>query len=209
MPKNHSRPREVSATSALKDGSNKPTGLRKETPMSETAIDTSTSTTDAGDTTATDTTTSTTDTGKTFSQADLDRIVADRVSRERAKYGDYADLKKKAAAAMTEQERAVAEAEQRGKTAAQTATSGRLARAEFKAAAAGKVEKDALDGFLEYADLAKFVGDDGEPDTKAIEAVVKKLAGPARAPDFDGGARTSATKTTDMNQLIRQKAGLA
>lgn len=30
-------------------------------------------------------------------QADLDRIIADRVSRERAKYGDYADLKAKAA----------------------------------------------------------------------------------------------------------------
>jgi ATP-dependent Clp protease ATP-binding subunit ClpA len=31
------------------------------------------------------------------SQADLDRIIADRVSRERAKYGDYDDLKTKAA----------------------------------------------------------------------------------------------------------------
>jgi hypothetical protein len=180
--------------------------------MSETATtDTSTSTNDddKGDTTATDTTTSTTDTGKTFSQADLDRIVADRVARERAKYGDYADLKKKAAAAMTEQERAVADAEARGKSAAQAEVGPRLVRAEFRSAAAGKVEKDALDGFLEYADLSKFVKDDGEPDAKAVEAVVKKLAGPARAPDFDGGARTSASKTTDMNQLIRQKAGLA
>lgn len=178
--------------------------------MSETTADASPSTTadDKGDTTATDTTTSTTDSGKTFTQADLDRVVADRVARERAKYSDYGDLKKKAAAAMTEQERAVAEAEHRGKTAAQTAASGRLARAEFKAAAAGKIEKDALDGFLEYADLTKFVGDDGEPDTKAIEAVVKKLGGTERATDFDGGARKSATKTTDMNQLIRQKAGL-
>lgn len=176
--------------------------------MTETSTDVDTTVDDKGDAATTDTT-STTDTGKTFSQADVDRIVADRISREKAKYADYSDLKKKAAAAMTEQERAVADAEQRGKAAAQTAAAGRLARAEFKAAAAGRVDKGALDGFLEYADLAKFVGDDGEPDAKAIESVVKKLAGPDRAPDFDGGARTSASKTTDMNQLIRQKAGLA
>ncbi len=180
--------------------------------MTDTTTDSSTDTAtgdDKGTTGTTDASTSTTDAGKTFSQADLDRIVAERVARERAKYSDYAEVKKKAAAAMTEQERAVAEAEQRGKTAAQTAASGRLARAEFKAAAAGKVEKDALEGFLEYADLAKFVGADGEPDEKAIASVVKQLAGDKRAPDFDGGARTQASKTTDMNQIIRQKAGLA
>lgn len=34
--------------------------------------------------------------GKTFTQADLDRIVADRLKREQTKYSDYADLKAKA-----------------------------------------------------------------------------------------------------------------
>ena len=33
----------------------------------------------------------------TFSQADVDRIVAERLSRERAKYGDYESLRDKAA----------------------------------------------------------------------------------------------------------------
>jgi hypothetical protein len=33
---------------------------------------------------------------KTFSQADLDRIVAERLKREQGKYSDYADLKAKA-----------------------------------------------------------------------------------------------------------------
>jgi hypothetical protein len=143
-----------------------------------------------------------------FTQADLDRIVADRVSRERSKFADYGDLKKKAAAAMTEQERAVAEAEQRGETAALSKTAGRLARAEFRAAAAGLVDKDTLDAYLEDADLSKFVGADGEPDTKAIEARIKRLGGTERRTDFDGGARSSAAKPTDMNQLIRQRAGL-
>jgi hypothetical protein len=143
-----------------------------------------------------------------FTQADIDRVVADRVSRERAKYADYGDLKKKAAAAMTEQERAVAEAEQRGAQTATSKAAGRLARAEFRAAAAGRIDKEALDAYLEDADVSKFVGDDGEPDLKAIEARIKRLGGIDRRTDFDGGARSAPQKTTDMNQLIRQKAGL-
>jgi hypothetical protein len=150
--------------------------------------------------------------GKAFTQAELDRIVADRVARERAKYADYGDLKKKAAAAMTEQERAVAEAEVRGKTSAMTAAGGRLARAELRAAAAElHVDKATVDGFLEYADLSRFVGADGEPDDKAISAAIKKLAGSggaAAGADFDGGARSSTNRQTDMNALIRRQAGL-
>jgi hypothetical protein len=146
--------------------------------------------------------------GKTFTQADLDRIVADRVARERAKYADYGDLKKKAAAAMTEQERAVAEAEQRGRSAALSESGARLVKAEFRAAAAGRLDKDALAAYLEDVDLKKFVGDDGEPDTKAIEARIAKLAGSQKATDFDGGARTPAGKPANMNDLIRRHAGV-
>lgn len=43
--------------------------------------------------------------GKTFTQAELDQIVKDRVSRERAKFGDYDDLKTKAGQAQTLEER--------------------------------------------------------------------------------------------------------
>jgi hypothetical protein len=147
---------------------------------------------------------------KTFSQADIDRVVADRLAREKAKYADYADLKKKAAAAMTEQERAVAEAEQRGRSAAQVAVGSRLVKAEFKSLGAeAGIAKDALDGFLEYADLARFVAEDGEPDVKAIGNAVKRLGtNKNSSTNYDGGARTSADKPNDMNALIRQRAGL-
>lgn len=146
--------------------------------------------------------------GKTFTQADVDRIVADRVARVNAKFADYGDLKKRAAAAMTEQERAVAEAEQRGAQAAAEKTGARLVRAEFRAAAAGRVDREALDAYLEDVDLKKFVGDDGEPDTKAIESRIAKLGGAPRGTDFDGGARTPAGKPANMNDLIRRQAGL-
>ncbi len=42
---------------------------------------------------------------KTFSQADVDRIVGERVQRERAKYADYDELKAKAGEATTLEQR--------------------------------------------------------------------------------------------------------
>lgn len=151
---------------------------------------------------------------KSFTQADLDRIVAERIAREKAKYADYGDLKKKAAAAMSDTERAVAEAEQRGRSAALQSAGIRLAKAELRAAAAGKVAPEALDGFLEYADLNRFVDpESGEPDEKAISAAIKKLGGGSgkgtgSGTNYDGGARSTAAKPADMNSLIRQAAGL-
>jgi hypothetical protein len=156
-----------------------------------------------------------------FTQDDVDRIVAERLSRERdkaaKKYGDYDSLKEKAsrleqleAESMSAQEKAVkaaaADTEARVRTEEQGKAAKRIARAELKAAAAGRVEEKALKGFLEYADLAKFIGDDGEPNAKAIEAVVKDLAGP-QSTDFDGGARSTA-QTNDMNDVIRRAAGI-
>lgn len=133
-----------------------------------------------------------------------------RKHEDRAKANSTAatELDKFRKAQMTETERAVAEAKTAGRNEAFVQAGQRLARAELRATAAGRVEKDALDGFLAYADMSKFLGDDGEPDVKAIETAIKALAGPQRAPDFDGGARSTAGKTTDMNALIRQRAGL-
>lgn len=118
------------------------------------------------------------------------------------------ELEKVRTASMTDQEKAVADAKAAGQTEGARAAAPRLVRAELRAAAAeASLPKAALDGFLEYADLSRFVGDDGEPDSKAIEAAVKRLGG-GQATNFDGGARTSAGKPTDMNSLIRRQAGL-
>jgi hypothetical protein len=77
------------------------------------------------------------------------------------------------------------------------------------AAAEAGLAKEALAGFLEYADLSRFVGEDGAPDDKAITAAVKKLGGSGRPTDFDGGARTPASTPADMNALIRRTAGVS
>lgn len=76
---------------------------------------------------------------KTFSQEELDRIISERVTREREKFKDYSDLKKKAeehdklvASQQTEQEKAIARAEAAEKRAAELeqAEQDRVARAE-------------------------------------------------------------------------------
>ena len=118
------------------------------------------------------------------------------------------ELESVRAAAMTETEKAVAEAKTTAATEAARAVAPRLVKSELRAAAADAgLPKGALAGFLEYADLSRFVGDDGEVDDKAIEAAIKKLGG-GKPADFDGGARTPAAKGTDMNSLIRRAAGV-
>ncbi|MFI6228890.1 hypothetical protein ACIBCR_16425 [Micromonospora echinospora] len=137
-----------------------------------------------------------------------------KANREAAGYrrelrATQAELKKLRESTQTEQERVIAEAEQRGAATAAAKAGPRLVRAEFRAAAAaGRVDKETLDAYLEDVDLAKFLDQDGEPDVKAIESRITKLGGAARGTDFDGGARRTAERPADMNALIRQQAGL-
>lgn len=95
-----------------------------------------------------------------------------------------------------------------------TAMVERAARAEVRAlAAASFADPSDAAAFLNMGD---FVDDGGDIDSKGIEKALADLLKrkphlgkeqPA-APSFDGGARTTAGAPTDMNALIRQKAGL-
>lgn len=132
----------------------------------------------------------------TFTQAELDAKIADRLARERKKYADYEDLKTKLAeleaaeaerqkAAMSEQERTAAElaaakkaaeeAEAARNQAIETANQ-RAIRAEFKLAAAGaNIRKDALDDAYVLVDKSGIsVDDDGNVIgvKEALEALV-------------------------------------
>jgi hypothetical protein len=119
-----------------------------------------------------------------------------------------AELEKQRQASMTEAERAVAEAEQKGRTAAAQEYGKRLATAEIRAVAADAGAD--LAGVFDYLDLARFVGEDGEPDAKAIKAFVGGLPSKSTAPpSFDGGTRGSAPTGASMSDLIRKAAGRA
>ena len=78
---------------------------------------------------------------QTFTQADVDRIVADRLKREReatkAKYADYDDLKAKAGNAVTLEER-VAEIEKQAKASEDRALRAEIANAKGLTASQAK-----------------------------------------------------------------------
>lgn len=118
---------------------------------------------------------------KTFTQADLDRIVADRLARQKAQFGDYDALKAKAAEfdQLTEQqksdaEKAVAAARREGFTEAQQKANDRYLKAKAHALAA-KDFTDPADA-VRFLDLAKYkAAEDGEFDDAAIKADLAEL----------------------------------
>ncbi|AWB45282.1 scaffolding protein [Paenibacillus sp. CAA11] len=135
---------------------------------------------------------------KTFTQAELDQIIADRIARERKKvekFADYDDIKAKLTdlekaeearkkAELTETERLQAELEEARKKAqeaeeakngALTAANQRLINAEFRALAREhKIPADRVAAALKLADLSgATVGDDGNP--QGVEDAIKAL----------------------------------
>jgi len=138
----------------------------------------------------------------------LDRMKAERNEAAKQAKALQAELDKFRQASMSETEKAIAEAEAKGRTAAASDFGKRLAKAEIQTAAA-TAGRD-IGGVFDYLDLSRFVGEDGEPDAKAVQAFVDGLPDrtPA-APSFDGGARGSAPAVGDMNQALRRAAGRA
>jgi hypothetical protein len=116
-------------------------------------------------------------------QADLDRIIGERVVRVRNQFADYADLKAKAEAhdaaleaAKTDAEKAIDAARTEGQKSALEAVNARLVKSEARVLATAAKFRDPTDALV-HLDLSDVkVGDDGEPDAKAIEQKLKTLA---------------------------------
>ncbi|MDT9688189.1 hypothetical protein Q5762_07435 [Streptomyces sp. P9(2023)] len=105
---------------------------------------------------------------------------------------------------MSDQEKAVAAAEKAGRTAAASEYAAKLAGAEFRAAlAAARIELGEASALI---DVTQFV-DNGEVDTKAIEAAVKKLAKLApRGPGRSGGDMGGSGGSGDQPSIDKQIA---
>lgn len=121
------------------------------------------------------------------------------------------EFDKQRKAAMTEAERAVVEAEERGRTSAATEFGKELAQTQFDALAGRRNPEFDTAKALKRLDLSSLLGEDGRPDLKEIQAAVDDLVpAPADGPtSFDGGARTTAPAPQGMSGLIRKAAGRA
>jgi len=153
------------------------------------------------------------------SQADLDRIIQDRVRREQAKFKDYDSLKAKAEQfdilareSQTDTERAIEQARLEAYHEAMGQIVPQAVRAEFKAAAKGLLSDEALQSLLEDLDLTKYATDEGLPDE---EKILRKISAFAPAKGDDEGRRTSRTSTgfgqgqRQASTAKRGEAGLA
>jgi hypothetical protein len=109
---------------------------------------------------------------------------------------DAAELDKLRHASMGEQEKAVAEARKAASDETARSYALRLVAAEFRAATAGRLEREELAHTLEPLDLSKFLNDSGEVDVDKVSAYAQRIA-PTEA---IGGTTTSRQRFPDLGQ---------
>ena len=117
------------------------------------------------------------------SQADLDRIIQDRIARERSKFADYDDLKAKATeydqfkeSSKTEQQKAIDAAKAEGAQEVAGRFTTRIVNAEIKASAAALGFADPGDAIALFGDISKVKVEDDGPDAEAIKARLSEIA---------------------------------
>jgi hypothetical protein len=142
---------------------------------------------------------------QTFSQQELDKIVADRVARERSKVGDYEHLKAKAQkfdeleqAKLSETEKLTGERDT-FKTQAETAALDNL---KLRVALAKQLPVELVDR------LQGKTQEELEADAEGLlKLLTPNATGAATTTGLDGGARQSAAEKPSMNDTLRQMAG--
>lgn len=153
------------------------------------------------------------DDGKTFTQADLDRILAGRLS----KFADYDTVKQQLAdvqaANQSESEKAINAAKDEGRAAAIAEAAPRLVGAEFRAALAGRRTAEQVADLIEDLDLSKYLTESGEVDTERVTKKAELLAPASEerktAPSFGGGARKTADKPEATPGIGRLRSAYA
>ena len=148
------------------------------------------------------------DPGRTFTQADLDKLVEQRLTRERKKYADHDDLKAKAkrledieAASATDLEKAVKAArdEERAKVAKDFGL--KAVQRVMKAQLAQSMKPADADALLDDLNLGKYVSDDGEIDDDAIAKTIARLTPKGGPVDLGQGSRGDGPS---IDQRIRE-----
>ena len=152
---------------------------------------------------------------KTFTEDYVKELRAEIAKyRTRAKTAE-GEIENVRQTSMTEAERAIAEAEQRGRTAVLADFGQKLARSAFVAEAARRNPGFDAAAVLDDLNIARYVGEDGEPDSKSIAAAVARLVpepagNPRPVGDADLGTRSipPALNSDSLERALRQKLGI-
>ena len=155
-----------------------------------------------------------TDGGKTFTQAELDAIIAKRLARERKAWEQQLEEERRKAA-MTEAERLRAEKEEAERRAqeAQQQAAQRLVQAEAKVVAMELgVKPDRIPYVLRLADLSSVdVDENGQVDATALRAAIEavlrdvpELKGATAAPGKSGADFTGGSGAAERNPWSKE-----
>jgi hypothetical protein len=151
------------------------------------------------DTTAATANTTQANAGQTFTQADVDRVIAERLARERAKFAGFDELKTKAAELDQIKESAKTELQKANDALA-------AAHADLAVHKVDAVRRDAAAKAKLPPELAKYI-----TASNADEALVQanELATRLRPPtaDLHQGARHTAKPGASADDWIRRSAG--
>lgn len=134
-------------------------------------------------------------------QEEFNRIISERLNRERSKYGDYSELKSKAQQFDQFAESQKTETQKQAEALKATEARANAVEAELAKAKAALKYKNLTADDLELLGT----GTPEEVDARA-QRLSERLT--PKAPDFDGGSRTTASGPKNMNDIIRRQAGL-
>jgi hypothetical protein len=155
--------------------------------------------------------------GKTFTQADVDRIVADRLGRERSKYSDYDQIRVKAEefdklkeAQASETEKALKQAAKDTEQRVRAELEPRMLRLEV-ALAKGLPEELGAKVLSAAKRLVGSTREELEADAAEFFATAPITAAPPAPPSFDqgtrGGSGTGRPTVASGADLYAQRTG--
>lgn len=176
--------------------------------MTDTSTTTETTETEQADASAT-TDTEGTETTDYKAEAEkwqaLARKHEDRAKKNATAEKELEELRKQA---MTDQERAVAEAKAQGRTETLAEMGSKLVLAEFRAVAAGRLDDDQLTTLLENLNVTGLLTDAGDVDQAKVARVVDGIA-PKEADAGTGTATTTQQTRPDLGQGARADSSKA
>jgi hypothetical protein len=171
------------------------------------------------DTTTTDTTNDAKDTGQPTDMGDAGKDWAAEAAKwrdlarkheERSKANATAakELDQLRQQSMSDQEKAAAQAKAEGRAEGLAAGASKVAAAEIRAAAAGRMTPEQIQSYLETVNLALFIDANGEVDEVAVQRAVDGIAPKPGDdeketrqgfPDLGQGARGGANSNAALN----------
>lgn len=133
-------------------------------------------------------------------------LLADLAKERKARQKLEKELEDIRRSQMSDTEKAVAEAEARGRTSALTEVGSRIAAAEIRAALTGVVADPA--SIIEDLNLARYVTESGEVDGKAVAALRDKYVAITAAAAKEAHPKVPAGRRGDGPDLITSRAQL-